>query len=512
MNSLIAPAVQALAAALLVTAGAWISYTVAAAMTPRQPTLLRWLAGVTTGVWMATAAFHLLAAVEQFTLPVACGGAALLLAAAMHPGLFAATRAVYGRDRRVVRWLRAARVPRWRRLFMCGLGVLAAVLAIRTLILPPLAWDTLTYHAVKSALWAQNAGELPLHAPGGWSAYRNYFGGAEILTAWAMLPFRQDTLALLVDAVEWIALGLAIVCLARELGVREPFASAAAGFVLAIPTFQLLVGSGYVELLLNLAFVSALAFAIRFVRRPQPALMVLALAALGIAAGVKVTALPLASVVSAGIVIRALVQCDAVRKHAAALVLGTAAAAAMVMPWLWKNIDETGYPLSPMPVSVAGFTLGRANDAILWYGERPDLEQSWRSELGALGKVFRFPPSRDENLGGLAAVPLLLFPLGVLTIARRSALAAAMLTGLAVIIAALFYAPSFRTIRLGWSTNSSRFLLPLICVAVPMSIAWWRQAPGAARWYGVSLSAALRFTPCSSQRADGRRAMRLPPS
>ena len=122
MNSLIAPAVQALAAAFLVTAGAWISYTVAAAMTPRQPTLLRWLAGVTTGVWMATAAFHLLAAVEQFTLPVACGGAALLLAAAMHPGLFAATRAMYGRDRRVVRWLRAARVPRWRRLFMGGLA------------------------------------------------------------------------------------------------------------------------------------------------------------------------------------------------------------------------------------------------------------------------------------------------------------------------------------------------------------------------------------------------------
>jgi hypothetical protein len=57
----------------------------------------------------------------------------------------------------------------------------------------------------------------------------------------------------------------------------------------------------------------------------------------------------------------------------------------------------------------------------------------------------------------------------------------------------LFYAPSFRTVRLGWSTNSSRFLLPLICVAVPMSIAWWRHAPGAARWYWRFLVGSIAF-------------------
>jgi hypothetical protein len=156
-----------------------------------------------------------------------------------------------------------------------------------------------------------------------------------------------------------------------------------------------------------------------------------------------------------------------------------------------NNIRESGYPLSPMPISIQGVTLGRANDVIAWYDDRPDLKSSPETERAVVGKVFRFPPARNENLGGLAAIPLVLFPLGVASVARRSVFAAVMLSAAAVAIVALFYAPSFRTVRLGWSVTSSRFLLPLLCLALPVSVAWWRHAPRTAQWYLGFLSISI---------------------
>ena len=417
MSSLVAFALQALAAAALVLASCLASYAISSALIPRRPTLLRWIGTVVIGLWTANAAFHLLAALRAFTLPAALGGVALLILILSRSRLVAESRESLARDRRVVRWLMQRRIPA-PRLWMVGcFSLFGALLMIRTLVVPPLSWDTLTYHAVKSALWVQNAGELPLRTPGGWSAYRNYFGGGEILWAWAMLPFGADTLAPLVDAVEWLALGLAMVALARELGVREPIASAQAGFVLMVPTFQLVLGSGYVELALNLAFVSGMAFAIRFMRRPapskvegpapsrvedRPVWLAFAFAGLGVAGGVKVTALPLLGVMFAALTLRAALSRDGMRRYAGEFLVGTAAIAMMTLPWIANNVRESGYPLSPMPINVAGVTLGEPNEVISWYDQRPNLKSTRQSEMFVLEQIFRLPPERNENLGALA--------------------------------------------------------------------------------------------------------------
>jgi len=351
----------------------------------------------------------------------------------------------------------------------------------------------LTYHAVKSGLWVQNAGTLPLRSPGGWSAYRNYFGGGEILWAWAMLPFHADTLALVADAVEWLALGLALMALARELGVREPLASAQAGFVLMVPTFQLLLGSGYVELALNLAFVSGMAFAVRFLRKPTPEWLVAAFAGLGVAAAVKVTALPLLAVMSSVLVLRVLSLTNSLLKYGKALLAGSAAAALMVLPWMANNVRESGYPLSPMPIKVAGITLGEANEVITWYDQRSDLKSNRQSETFVLEQIFRLPPARIENLGAVAAIPIVLFPLAVAMVAKSSKTTAMTFLALAGVILAAFYSPAFRTVRLGWSVSASRFLMPLVCLAAASGAVWCRRLPVARRMFFVFLSAGLVY-------------------
>ena len=501
MSSLAAFALQALAAAALVLAACLVSYAMSSALIPRRPTLLRWIGTVVIGLWTANAAFHLLAALRAFTLPAAFGGAALLMLVLSRSRLVAESRESLARDRRVVRWLMQRRIPA-SRLWMIGcFSLFGALLMIRTLVVPPLSWDTLTYHAVKSALWVQNAGELPLRTPGGWSAYRNYFGGGEILWAWAMLPFGADTLAPLVDAVEWLALGLAMVALARELGVREPIASAQAGFVLMVPTFQLVLGSGYVELALNLAFVSGMAFAIRFMRGPapsnvegpRPVWLALACAGLGVAGGVKVTALPLLGVMFAALTLRAALSRDGMRRYAGAFLAGSAAIAMMTLPWIANNVRESGYPLSPMPISIAGVTLGEANDTISWYDQRPNLKSTRQSEMFVLKQIFRLPPERNENLGAAAAIPLVLLPLGIAVIAKSSRPTALVLSVLVLVMLAGFYSPAFRTVCLGWSVSASRFLMPLVCLAAPLSAVWCRYAPRAARVYFGFLSAAIVF-------------------
>src|SRR5439155_10110040 len=105
------------------------------------------------------------------------------------------------------------------------LSILVAIVVAHSLLLPPLGWDSLTYHAVKAARWVQRAGFVDAVAPGTWAVYRNYWAGAEVLTAWSMLPFHADTLAMAMQAVHWLLLGLAIIALVRELGAREPYAS-----------------------------------------------------------------------------------------------------------------------------------------------------------------------------------------------------------------------------------------------------------------------------------------------
>jgi hypothetical protein len=88
---------------------------------------------------------------------------------------------------------------------------------------------------------------------------------------------------------------------------------------------------------------------------------------------------------------------------------------------------------------------------------------------------------------------VILFPLSIAAIARRSKAAAVALLALAVVILAGFYSPAFRTVRLGWSVSASRFLMPLVCLAVAAGAVWCGKIRFARGAYLVFLGAGLLY-------------------
>lgn len=475
--------IRALCAEWLVAGTALASYVLAARLLRREPATVRWLGVMVAGIWLATVGFHLLAAAGWFTLPAAVVAVTLLVALLVSavPGW----RGALARDARACRRLAGCFRRSPERGIATALFVCAAPVVLRPLFMPALGWDTLTYHALKAGMWVQHAGRLQMDAPGPWAIYGERWGGAELLMSWAMLPFHSDLLAVAGEGLQWLGLGFAVTLLARRLGAREPYASSAGGFVMAVPTMRILVGSGYVEPLLCLCFAAALTFALRCLRRPSLGAFVFAVAALALAAGIKMTSI--GTVVAIGVLLAMRVL---VTRRASGLRLGWVGLAAVVAgttigPWMAHTYVKTGFPLSPLPVVVAGHRLGVAAPETEWYMTRPNLRiGDWAAERTALMEVvFGWRDSDTESLHAPALLPFAVALIGLLVVAQRApgtALFVLMALGLAI---ASYYDPRLAVVRQYWTISSSRFLLPALVLAAPLSVVWCRELPVPGRLY-----------------------------
>ena len=281
---------QALAAALMALAALWSSHAVALKLLPSGSAGERWTAASGVWLWGAIAGFELLAAAGAFGL-----WSGLALAALSVVAIQVWTRAGVRPFERVAEdWRDAAAAivlpgpERAMRLVLLGL---LAAFAVRVLILPPLGWDTMTYHGVKAAMFSQLGGGLPLDTPGGFSAYRYYPAGGEVLMAWAGIAMPGDLLAGPLEFVQWALLFPALRVIGRELGAPEALRSTFALVAMATPAIVGMLGSGYVEPTLNLGTLSGLALLL--ISRGRPALMVVGAMALGAAAATKFSAVAL---------------------------------------------------------------------------------------------------------------------------------------------------------------------------------------------------------------------------
>jgi len=478
--------------ALALASAAYVAaYATACRASVGTDTLTRW---VTTGAlfaWGLTALFHVLSAAGAFTLLAGAFAVVALAAVAVIP-VWAQAATTFRRDLRYSRRI-ATRLRRsaWAP-FVFAFVVCAAQQPLRALVLPPLGWDTLTYHSLKAASWVQHGHTHAMEGPGTWAYYQHMLAGAEVFVAWAMLPLHADTLVQMVDIAAWLFMGLATIVLARRLGVRGPFASTAAGFVMAIPTVRLMLGSVYVELTMLAALAAGLALGASPSSR-RPALIVAAGGVLGVAAATKlpmlaVTAVPLA--VTSGLAfLRA-------GTRARLWAIGAVAAYAIaVAPWLFRAWMATGAPLSPLPVTIGGLELGKAPPELTWYMDRPAGERvQARTEQDVLRLVFAPPRLPTEALGLFAVLPLALLPVGFAAAVRRAPHAATIVAGTAIACLGSYYSPDLAIVRHVFAINSSRFLLPDVLCATVLSVSWCRQDAVAARVYrGLLVSATLWY-------------------
>ena len=337
-------------------------------------------------------------------------------------------------------------------------------LGLRALFAPPLAWDTVTYHATKAAFWVQEGGRIAFDTPGGWNFQRRFPEAMEILLAWWMLPWRSDFLCGALDVSLYIGLACVATALLRSEGLTRGASQVCTCFFLLLPTSILLFGSHYSEPLLLLSAMLALYFGGRSLRGAGEVDLLYASAALGLHANTKLNAWPWAMLMLLLLVGTSFAR-RLRRREAFGLrsLLWPSAAVGIfslhVAPWLLQGWFEGRLPFSPLPLKIAGISLGRPGPALDWYVERPLSAPGWRFELTVLRGIFSPIGSGNESLGilcGLALLPLF-FCLPLFLWRRRLS----SLPWLFVLLtSASFYVhPHTQVLKELWTASTCRFLL-----------------------------------------------------
>ncbi len=446
-----------------------IAYALSCKLSPVTSLLTRFCSVIVCGMWLSAVAFHLLTGVGAYHVLVAIP----LLVAAF----------VMGKRVRFFGRLRKreltyyANLMGWRLNYfgkrrvhlLQGAFVLVAVLHIlHAFIMLPLGWDTLTYHGVKAAGWVSRQGRFELNGPGGWSLFSLHPGTWEAWLSWFMLPFRSDIVACLADTLCWVLLFPAMLFLGNVMSVREPFRTLSAVFVVSTPLFRLLLGSGYSEPALCLTIVLAAAFSIRYFRTLEPGSLVCALAAAGLAAGTKLWAQPMAFVFALAVLMRWLLK---PKTHVAWrwTLAGVLMAAVVVIPWLYNNWRHTGAILSPADIKLGGLVFGRSIPTVDWLIQQPVRPYEWIQEKAFIERVFSIPGRRDGSLGIFAAVPWAVALVMLIRQVREHPYTSVTLLAVMLVTLVNFYSPKLSMIRLVW--GNERFLLPLVCLLTPASVA-----------------------------------------
>jgi len=255
------------------------------------------------------------------------------------------------------------------------LGALALAQAVYALVaaflLPPYAWDSLSYHLPAVADWVQRGhiGITPY-----WLFTNRYPMNAELLFAWPTVLLHEDTWADAGQLVFAVAGAVAIGVVVRALGVRRSGAVVAGSLFFLTPIVLMQLSVAYTDVALAGAFRAAFAFwfcALQELglvnggptdRGEARRLAIIDLLLGGLAAGmtVGIKTVGLAYVGVLVVVLIGFVGVGAVR-HRVSWRVATASLVLFVMPipvlgtfWYARNWIDAGNPLSPFTVEVAG--------------------------------------------------------------------------------------------------------------------------------------------------------------
>lgn len=439
--------------------------------------------------WVATAAFHLLAAAGLFRV-----WAGLALAAA---GLAASLRWLRAEPSRAdglhadVQAFGAALVACWRSVPLLSSLTACLVLArlLRGLVAPPLAWDMLTYHLVKVARWIRTGGLAPELAPDRWDGYEYLPYGGDALWAWAMLPFHSDAPLAAASVLVWLAALVSAFALARELGASVRSAAIGALALLLNPASASFVTSGYVENTSLFYFLAGSLFAVRVLKGvEQPAEAVLAAGAFALGAGVKSSGFPVL-VLGLGVLVVATVLRRRTRSSGTVLAFTAFVVLAGIVPYV-RAFAARGSPLYPLPLSVAGrtFAAGHAMTQEAVAGTLDRKMSAFSAERLARDFLQRRPDRDYLNPGWGGAILAVLGAAGLAVAARRGAPGiAAFLVAEAALTLAVLFSPEAAALRTYWILIIGRFMLPALGVCAVLAAA----SNQAALRTGLALAALL---------------------
>ncbi|MBX7244156.1 MAG: hypothetical protein K1X53_01580 [Candidatus Sumerlaeaceae bacterium] len=190
-------------------------------------------------------------------------------------------------------WFRAGALFRF---VVLAAMVLALLRLLRGLAMPPLGWDALTYHLFKAARWGADAGPGFMPAPNAWGYYEHFPGVGSDLWAWVLSFGHGDGLLSAAGFCVWVGIGIVGFALAEFLGASRRWAAWSALALLLNPSVFNYMTAAYVDNTALLFFLLAALFVARL-REPdsRPFHWFLAAASLGLAAGTRISFLPVAA-------------------------------------------------------------------------------------------------------------------------------------------------------------------------------------------------------------------------
>ncbi len=206
------------------------------------------------------AVFHLLAVPGFFLAPVAgmvWAGLLLLLARFLFGADLQAGFLRAGRRLRsdATFWISGSGTQGWSGLTLlgCTAVMLCAVFLFlrwgRAVLAPPMVWDEIGYHLVKSGRWVSDGAWLHYPAPDCWQAWEYFPAFGSMLWAWFALGTHDLTLVWVPVVGAWMLLVLGTVHWARVLGASRR-ASLAAGLLMGLNPMPLAVaGITHVDIL-----------------------------------------------------------------------------------------------------------------------------------------------------------------------------------------------------------------------------------------------------------------------
>ncbi len=467
---------------------ALLAHVIAARLLPEARPSTRLTAAFVVAAWLPVVLFWAMAPLHGFRVEIALG-LAFTAATVAHRRLVPAAADLVADLNGLGSVWREAGPIRW---LAIAVAVPVALLALRGLIAPPLAWDALTYHLVHAARYVQTAGLGAVDAPDAWGYYEYFPPSGEILWGWTMLPSHSDALLAPAGLAVWLAAVLAVYAVVRELGGSRARALLAALVVGGSPAVATFVTSTYVDPLVVALFAASTLFLARATRTGSAADLALAGAAAGVCASTKHSGLALLVLLAVCVTIvawRAPVPAS-IRLRRIAIAAAVAALAAA--PHYVRTMIETGNPVYPAALELLGLP-GNADYLRVVAGTDMVLPPAWdlarRMFLG-LGTPIQAP----MHLGPAALLAMAIALAGLPTLLRRPGgrLIAAWLAASSAIVILALLSPDARGIVQAWWDVSGRFLGPaLVAVAVIAALAPGRFFP---RLLAAAVSCTLFFT------------------
>lgn len=180
-------------------------------------------------------------------------------------------------------------------LIISSAAAVALVLLLIIATKPITNYDSLWFHLPAISRWYQTGALTLLDSTGNWIFDHQdaivYPYNWHILNLLCVLPFGQDFLVAVPQLIAWIIQGISVYLLSIYFGASRINSMAASSLLLTVPMMINQVNTIHIDLPLSALFTISLYFALSYYSRRNISDFALFLAALGLFAGIKITAI-----------------------------------------------------------------------------------------------------------------------------------------------------------------------------------------------------------------------------